>query len=62
MTRGIRVDDAPFGAISRSDSKQKSDARLLAPLRQAGRMGRGLVVFPEPAPSTFFPRRCADRA
>jgi predicted amidohydrolase len=61
MARRIRIGGAQVGAISRSDSKKEIVGRLIALLQQAGEEGCGLVVFPELALSTFFPRWYADR-
>lgn len=61
MTRRIRIGGAQLGGISRSDSKKEIVDRLVALLRQAGEKGCELVVFPELALSTFFPRWYAER-
>lgn len=56
MTRSIRVAAAQLGPIQRDDSRVSVVARLLSLLRQAHAAGAGLVVFPELALTTFFPR------
>lgn len=61
MTRRIRIGGAQLGAISRSDSKKDIVDRLIALICRAGEEGCELVVFPELALSTFFPRWYADR-
>lgn len=61
MARRIRIGGGQVGAISRSDSKNDIVDRLIALIRRAGEEGCELVVFPELALSTFFPRWYADR-
>lgn len=56
MTRSIRVAAAQLGPIQRDDSRVSVVARLLHLLRQAHAAGAELVVFPELALTTFFPR------
>jgi predicted amidohydrolase len=56
MTRIVKVGAAQLGAIQRSDSRASVVARLLALLREAHGMGCDVVVFPELALTTFFPR------
>ncbi len=56
MTRIVKVGAAQLGAIQRSDSRQSVVARLLALLREAHGMNCDVVVFPELALTTFFPR------
>lgn len=56
MPRLINVAAAQLGPIARSDSRSSVVARLLAQLHQAHAMGCQLVVFPELALTTFFPR------
>jgi len=56
MSRIINVAAAQLGPIQRSDTRRDVVERLLAHLRQAHAMGCQLVVFPEPALTTFFPR------
>ena len=56
MTRMITVGAAQLGPIQRSDSRPAVIQRMLDLLRQAGEHKCNLVVFPELALTTFFPR------
>jgi predicted amidohydrolase len=56
MSRVITVAAAQLGPIARSESRADVVKRLLALLDQAHRRGSDLVVFPELALTTFFPR------
>lgn len=56
MSRFVNVAAAQLGPIARSDTKKQVVDRLLAHLHQAKAMGVELVVFPELALTTFFPR------
>ncbi len=56
MTRIITVGAAQLGPIQRAHSRTDVVRRLIALLRQAHAMGCELVVFPELALTTFFPR------
>ncbi|CAG2160126.1 N-carbamoyl-D-amino-acid hydrolase [Cupriavidus numazuensis] len=56
MSRFVHVAAAQLGPIQRSDSRRDVVARLLAHLHHAHEMGCHLVVFPELALTTFFPR------
>lgn len=56
MTRRLKVGAAQLGAVNLSDTRQGVVARLIALLRQAHSSGCRLVVFPEMALTTFFPR------
>ncbi|BEG74753.1 N-carbamoyl-D-amino-acid hydrolase [Achromobacter xylosoxidans] len=56
MSRIINVAAAQLGPIQRGDTRRDVVERLLAHLRQAHAMGCQLVVFPELALTTFFPR------
>lgn len=56
MSRTIRVAAAQLGPIQRDDARAGVVERLLALLREAHSAGAGLVVFPELALTTFFPR------
>jgi predicted amidohydrolase len=61
--RTLRVAGAQLGAIQKADSRQAVVARMIALLDQAKARGADLVVFPELALTTFFPRWYhADRA
>ena len=54
MTRIIKVAAAQLGAIQKADSRAAVVARMLALMRQAA--GCDLIVYPELALTTFFPR------
>ena len=56
MSRILTVGAAQLGPIQKSDDRASVVARLVALLRQAHRSGCDLVVFPELALTTFFPR------
>ncbi len=56
MSRIITVGAAQLGPIQRSHSRAGVVERLLILLREAARHGCTLVVFPELALTTFFPR------
>ncbi|QCI68448.1 N-carbamoyl-D-amino-acid hydrolase [Phreatobacter stygius] len=56
MSRSLRVAGAQMGPTQRDDSRAKTLARLIALLDEAAAKGAGLVVFPELAFTTFFPR------
>jgi len=56
MPRVVTIAAAQLGPIARSDSRAMVVERLIAHLREAKRMGCDLVVFPELALTTFFPR------
>ncbi|WP_298720992.1 N-carbamoyl-D-amino-acid hydrolase [uncultured Ferrovibrio sp.] len=56
MPRFVTVAAAQLGPIARNDSRAQVVERLIAHLREAKRMGCDLVVFPELALTTFFPR------
>ncbi len=56
MTRIIMVGAAQLGPIQRADGRARVVARMLALLRQAAEHKCNLVVFPELALTTFFPR------
>ena len=56
MSRVITVGAAQLGPIARSESRAQVVARMLALMRQAHAHGCQLVVFPELALTTFFPR------
>jgi N-carbamoyl-D-amino-acid hydrolase len=56
MTRILTVAAAQLGPIHRADTRESVVKRLLAMLRQAHAAGARLVVFPELALTTFFPR------
>lgn len=56
MSRKIRVAAAQMGPIARSDSRAAVVNRQLALMREASSAGAELIVFPELALTTFFPR------
>jgi predicted amidohydrolase len=56
MPRFVTVGAAQLGPIARSDSRKAVVARLIELLRQAHSMRCDVVVFPELALTTFFPR------
>lgn len=60
MSRVIRIGAAQLGPIQRSDDRQSVVQRLIALLHQAADAKVELVVFPELALTTFFPRWYVD--
>jgi N-carbamoyl-D-amino-acid hydrolase len=56
MTRIITVGAAQLGPIQRADTRRQVVDRMRALLADAARHGCSLVVFPELALTTFFPR------
>lgn len=56
MSRIVTVGAAQLGPIARNESRRQVVARLVALLTQAKQHGCDLVVFPELALTTFFPR------
>ena len=60
MTRRLRVGAAQLGPIARAESKAAVVERLLALLTNAADDRCDLVVFPELALTTFFPRWFTD--
>ncbi|WP_040491780.1 N-carbamoyl-D-amino-acid hydrolase [Ilumatobacter nonamiensis] len=60
MTRSVRVGAAQLGPIARADSRESVVERLLVLLRDGAASGCDLVVFPELALTTFFPRWYLD--
>ncbi len=56
MPRTIRLAGAQLGPIQRADSRTATLPRLIALLEAAAQDGAELVVFPELALTTFFPR------
>jgi len=56
MPRFMTVAAAQLGPIARAETRAQVVERLIAHLREAARMGAELVVFPELALTTFFPR------
>ncbi len=60
MSRVMTVGAAQLGPIQKSDDRASVVARLVALLRQGAAAGCDLVVFPELALTTFFPRWFVD--
>src|SRR5512134_3669682 len=56
MPRIITVGAAQLGPIARSESRTQVVDRMLVLMNEAKRHGCDLVVFPELALTTFFPR------
>ena len=56
MTRILTVGAAQLGPIARSETRSQVVQRMLALMREAKAGGCDLVVFPELALTTFFPR------
>ncbi|KAA8612919.1 N-carbamoyl-D-amino-acid hydrolase [Salipiger aestuarii] len=56
MSRKIIVAGAQLGPIARDEPRRSAVARMCAMMRAAHRRGATLVVFPELALTTFFPR------
>jgi predicted amidohydrolase len=61
MSRRIMVAGAQMGPTQRTDTRAATLARLIALLEQAAAKGAKLVVFPELAFTTFFPRWPMER-
>lgn len=61
MTRIITIGAAQLGPIQKSDSRADVVKRLIVLLRQAKKSDCDLVVFPELALTTFFPRWFVDK-
>jgi len=60
MTRSVRVAAGQLGPIQRDDSREQVVQRLVDLLRQASDAGCDLIVYPELALTTFFPRWFVD--
>lgn len=60
MSRVVRVAAAQLGPIARAESRAEVVERLVALLHQAHSFGADLVVYPEMALTTFFPRWVFD--
>src|SRR3984893_19535493 len=56
MERSLAVAGAQTGPIARDESRQQVVSRLLELMREAKARGGDIVVFPELALTTFFPR------
>lgn len=55
-SRVLRIAAAQLGPIAKDEARSTVVARLRAMLAQAAEQGAGLIVFPELALTTFFPR------
>ncbi len=60
QSRRIVVGAAQMGPVQRADSRSSAVERLIVLLREAAERGCRLVVFPELALTTFFPRWFVD--
>ena len=60
MARFLTVAAAQMGPVQKEHTREQVVDRLVALLRQAHEMGAELVVFPELALTTFFPRWFVD--
>ena len=60
MARIVTVAAAQLGPIQREDSRASCVGRMISLLQQASKAGCDLVVFPELALTTFFPRWFVD--
>ncbi|MEM9515761.1 MAG: nitrilase-related carbon-nitrogen hydrolase [Actinomycetota bacterium] len=60
MSRIVTVAAAQLGPVQRADTRADVVERMLALLRDAADQGSDLVVFPELALTTFFPRWHVD--
>lgn len=56
MSRVVRVGAAQMGPLQKSDTREVAVDRMLSLLNQANEQGCNLIVFPELALTTFFPR------
>src|SRR3974377_1640513 len=56
MERFLTVAGGQMGPIARNESRQQVVSRLLEMMREAKARGSDIVVFPELALTTFFPR------
>jgi predicted amidohydrolase len=56
LVRVLRAAAAQMGPTQKSDSREHTLGRMLALLEEAAARGATLVVFPELAFTTFFPR------
>ena len=56
MPRIVRVAGAQMGGTQKADTRKHTLDRLIALLEQSAAQGAKLVVFPELAFTTFFPR------
>jgi predicted amidohydrolase len=61
MSRTLRIAAAQMGPNSRTDPRERILGRMIALLEEAAGRGAKLVVFPELAFTTFFPRWLYER-
>jgi predicted amidohydrolase len=62
MPRVLTVAAAQLGPIARAEPRRSAVARMIALLREAHGLGATLVVFPELALTSFFPRWAMEEA
>src|SRR6187401_1501775 len=60
MTRIVTVGGGQLGPVQRADDRAMVVERLIVLMQQAASQGCDLVVFPELALTTFFPRWFVD--
>ena len=60
MARPLTIGAAQMGPVQRDDSRQSVVSRLIELMREAHAVGCRLVVYPELALTTFFPRKHRD--
>jgi hypothetical protein len=60
MSRVIRIAAAQMGATQKADPRERTLGRMLSLMEAAAAQGATLVVFPELAFTTFFPRWLID--
>ena len=60
MSRQLTVAAAQMGPVARAETRSQVIDRLIAMLHSAHQAGATLVVFPELALTTFFPRWVID--
>jgi predicted amidohydrolase len=60
MARHLKVGAAQLGPIHKADSRESAVQRMMALMREAHAAGCVLVVYPELALTTFFPRYWYD--
>jgi len=60
MTRTLRVAAAQLGPIARSEDRASAVSRMIALMEKADSFGAKLIVYPELALTTFFPRWVFD--
>src|SRR5260370_33520632 len=56
MTRTVTIGAPKLGRTARNETRRDVVARLIGLMREAKAMGCTLVVYPELALTTFFPR------